>query len=454
MPPSPPEAAAPQVPEPTPQALAPTPVIESKAVEILRKELQKCDDGSERVNHLHIRVRWGQGDLEQLGSFRKFLEKYPESFTVDGQHVQLTSHRVRDTHDESGDAEDPALKLPAKLEGGEEAAAPQVPEPTPHAPAPQVPEPAPASARPGLALDLDETETGQESEQSDESEAGVAEVPSLACSPHKTGSQPTSEDKQVLQDHIFLLERLFTEEKNKAFEKMLSEAKVAYRQSAQLEGPIGRQGAGKHKREFDKHKQNARRDLRRTFVGGFLLSHKRNDEEIASQHYERLVVAADVQVLLSEYQLADFSIKVLQSSQPGSQPTPSSSQPASGPPSYTALLVQAGLLTVPAAHRGRKASTLASEATITRHEMDERDFGRWWLDLGGFSDPSRRRGFRMNGRFHLWARWGWGLASCAAWLGLRLALGPGPGMDGEGGGGAGGGDTAGGDPAGGDALGR
>ncbi len=64
---------------------------ESKAVEILREDLQKCDHGSEQVNRLHVRVGWGQGDLAKLGSLSKFLDKNTGSFTFDGKDVALTS---------------------------------------------------------------------------------------------------------------------------------------------------------------------------------------------------------------------------------------------------------------------------------------------------------------------------------------------------------------------------
>ena len=64
---------------------------ESKAVEILREDLQKCDHGSEQVNRLHIRVGWGQGVLAKLGSLAKFLDRNTESFTFDGKDVALTS---------------------------------------------------------------------------------------------------------------------------------------------------------------------------------------------------------------------------------------------------------------------------------------------------------------------------------------------------------------------------
>lgn len=66
-------------------------MTESKAVDILRQELEKSDSCSDKVNHLAIQVKWGQNDLGQLGSLKTFLEKYPEVFAFEGQTVKLVN---------------------------------------------------------------------------------------------------------------------------------------------------------------------------------------------------------------------------------------------------------------------------------------------------------------------------------------------------------------------------
>lgn len=57
---------------------------------ILRKELE-TSNGVAPMSSLSVRVKWGQGDLAQLGNFRTFLKKYPEVFQLESNTVHLVN---------------------------------------------------------------------------------------------------------------------------------------------------------------------------------------------------------------------------------------------------------------------------------------------------------------------------------------------------------------------------
>jgi len=88
-------------------------MADSKAVDILREELEKSDDGSWKVNHLAIRVKWGQGDLSMGMPIGVFLEKHPEVFSYDGQVVRLTNPKGG-----KGFGGPPGLAAPVSKGGG------------------------------------------------------------------------------------------------------------------------------------------------------------------------------------------------------------------------------------------------------------------------------------------------------------------------------------------------
>ncbi len=67
------------VPEP-PMPTRTDPAVERNALKIIVDELQGCKDASERINHLTIKLKRGQGPLAKLGQFRTFLERHVEFF--------------------------------------------------------------------------------------------------------------------------------------------------------------------------------------------------------------------------------------------------------------------------------------------------------------------------------------------------------------------------------------
>lgn len=57
---------------------------------ILRKELDSSG-GNAPMSSLSVRVKWGQGELAQLGNFRTFLKKHPEVFKLESNTVHLAN---------------------------------------------------------------------------------------------------------------------------------------------------------------------------------------------------------------------------------------------------------------------------------------------------------------------------------------------------------------------------
>ena len=68
---------------------------EKRAVDRVRAELEKCKDYSEKVNILTIKVRWGQGELSNLGRITNLFAKYPDVFMCEGTTVTLTHPPIK-----------------------------------------------------------------------------------------------------------------------------------------------------------------------------------------------------------------------------------------------------------------------------------------------------------------------------------------------------------------------
>ena len=88
--------------------------LEQTAVAVIRDELLMTLTGEAPVNKLQIKIKWGQGELANMGSLQCFLRKFNEIFDSDGKTVKLKPMNA---------AEDPYICVIPSAEDGETAPA-------------------------------------------------------------------------------------------------------------------------------------------------------------------------------------------------------------------------------------------------------------------------------------------------------------------------------------------
>ena len=70
--------------------------LEQTAVAVIRDELLMTLTGEAQLNKLQIKIKWGQGELANMGSLQCFLRKFNEIFDSDGKTVKLKPMNAAD----------------------------------------------------------------------------------------------------------------------------------------------------------------------------------------------------------------------------------------------------------------------------------------------------------------------------------------------------------------------